>query len=118
MKKLIYLIALVGLFITYSCGSSSTEKGKEETKEVKSESLKDCDDFLANYKDWIDDYLKVIEEYVKNPTDEKLAERFMESGLWPFRDHLNRIHVYLHAGDDEKQFKDHIEAAFQRYHSG
>lgn len=77
MKKIIYLLAILGLAAFYSCGSSS-EKGKENAKEEKSESIKDCDDFLTHYEEWVDDYIQVIDDYMNNPTDETTASKYME----------------------------------------
>ena len=81
MKKLIYLFLMLGIFVTYSCGGSGSDKVKEEATEEntkQSGEIKDCDDFLAHYEEWVDEYLEVIEAYLKNPADASTATRYME----------------------------------------
>jgi hypothetical protein len=77
MKKIIYLIALISFLGFVSCGSSS-DKDKSSDKKELSDEINDCDDFLAHYEEWVDDYIKVLDDYLNNPTDEKVATRYME----------------------------------------
>ena len=75
MKKLIYLLMIFSFVGIYSCGNSGKEKQKD-TEEVKGSTP--CDKFLVEYEEWTDEYLKVIEDYMNNPSDEAIANRYME----------------------------------------
>ncbi len=78
MKKLIYLIAILGLFMNYSCSSSKSDKEKSDKNELKAETIKDCDDFLEHYEEWVDNYIQVLDDYFKNPADPDNASKYME----------------------------------------
>lgn len=76
MKKLIFFVAILGLFMNYSCSSSKSEK--ENKSELKAASIKDCDDFLEHYEEWVDDYIEVLDAYFNNPADAEIASKYME----------------------------------------
>lgn len=78
MKKILYLITIIGLFSLYSCGSSSNEKQNNNESKLSSETIKNCDDFLAEYEEWVDDYVQVLDSYFNNPSDPEIATKYME----------------------------------------
>lgn len=78
MKKIIYLVVTIGLFLSYSCSSSSEKKENNQKSELNAQTIKDCDEFLAHYEEWVDDYIKVLDDYFKNPSDPTLASKYME----------------------------------------
>ena len=78
MKKIIYLIAILGLFMNYSCSSSKTEKQNNAESELSAETIKNCDDFLAEYEKWVDDYVQVLDDYFNNPSDPEISNKYMD----------------------------------------
>ena len=76
MKKLIYLLVIFSFAGVYSCGNSGKEKQKASEEEVAGSTP--CDEFLAEYEEWADEYYRAIEDYMNNPSDEEIADRYME----------------------------------------
>ena len=98
MKKLLGLLFIVSLLISFSCGGGKTggeeKSSKESTKEKKSkkekssskEIISTCEDFLDRYEEWVDLYIAALKAYKENPFDsetmQKYTEAMSEASVW------------------------------------
>ena len=125
MKKLLGLLFIASLLISFSCGGGKTggkeKSSKESTKEKKSKKIKEgdaelittCEDFLDRYEEWVDLYIEVLKAYKENPYDaetlNKYSETMSEASVWA--QDWTKMHVCAMKEKYRKRFEEIADKA-------
>jgi len=125
MKKLLGLLFIASLLISFSCGGEKTggeeKSSKESKKETKSKKKKSsskelistCEDFLDRYEEWVDLYIEVLKAYKENPFDaetlNKYSETMTEASVWA--QDWTKMHVCAMKEKYQKRFEEIADKA-------
>ena len=125
MKKILSMLFITLILISFSCGGGKTggeEKSSEEsTKETKSKKIKGgdtelistCEDFLDRYEKWVDLYIEALKAYKENPFDaetmQKYTEAMSEASVWA--QDWTKLHVCAMKEKYQKRFEEIADKA-------